>query len=78
MAGCGRCLGRDLVRAGAESLDQTTLATIGLVVVVLLLVYRAPLLALVPLVTIGVSVWVALQLLALVTLIPGVRLVNVR
>jgi RND superfamily putative drug exporter len=70
-------VGRDLVRASAESLDQTTIATVALVVVVLLLVYRSPLLAMVPLVTIGVSVWVALKLLALVSLIPGVHLVNV-
>jgi RND superfamily putative drug exporter len=70
-------IGRDLVRASAESLDHTTIATVALVVAVLLLVYRSPLLALVPLVTIGVSVWVALELLALVTLIPGVHLVNV-
>jgi RND superfamily putative drug exporter len=70
-------VGRDLVRAGAESLDQTTIATVALVVVVLLLVYRSPLLAMVPLATIGVSVWVALKLLALVALIPGVHLVNV-
>ena len=39
-----------------------------LVIVVLLCVYRAPLLALVPLVTIAVSVWVSLNLLALMTL----------
>ena len=70
-------VGRDLTRASADSLEGTTLATIVLVVVVLLLVYRAPLLALVPLVTIAVSVWVALNVLALMTLIPGVYLVNV-
>lgn len=70
-------VGRDLTRAGGDSLDGTTLATIVLVVVVLLLVYRAPLLALVPLGTIAVSVWVALKGLALLTLLPGVYLVNV-
>jgi RND superfamily putative drug exporter len=70
-------IGRDLTRASGSSLDSTTLATVGLVVVVLLLVYRAPLLALVPLLTIAVSVWVSLQALALLTLIPGVYLVNV-
>lgn len=70
-------VGRDLVQAGAESLDRTTWATVGLVIVILLAVYRAPLLALIPLVTIGVSAWVALQLLALATLIPGVHLVNI-
>src|SRR5262249_1326815 len=50
-------VGRDLTRASAESLDGTTLATVILVVVILLLVYRAPLLALVPIATIGVSTW---------------------
>ena len=48
-------IGRDLIRASADSLDQTTWATIGLVIVVLLAVYRSPILALVPLITIGVS-----------------------
>jgi RND superfamily putative drug exporter len=70
-------LGRDLTRASADGLDGTTWATVGLVIVILLLVYRAPLLALVPLATIGVSVWVALKLLALTTLLPGVHLVNI-
>src|SRR5207244_7996226 len=70
-------IGRDLIRASADTLEGTTLATVALVVVVLLLVYRAPLLALVPLVTIGVAVWVAVKTLALMTLIPGIYLVNV-
>ena len=70
-------VGRDLSRASGDSLEGTTLATVVLVIVILLLVYRAPLLALVPLVTIAVSVWVALKGLALMTLIPGVYLVNV-
>jgi RND superfamily putative drug exporter len=70
-------VGRDLLRASGDSLDQTTLATIVLVVVILLLVYRAPLMALVPLLTIAVSVWVAVHLLALATLLPGVHLVTI-
>jgi RND superfamily putative drug exporter len=70
-------LGRDLTRAGASSLERTTLATVALVVVVLVLVYRAPLLALVPLITIAVSVVVSLRILALATLLPGVHLVSV-
>src|SRR5205807_3523179 len=65
-------IGRDLTQANADGLQGTTLATIVLVIVVLLMVYRAPLLALVPLATIAVSVWVSLSLLALLTLIPGV------
>lgn len=70
-------IGRDLTQACTDSLDHTTWATILLVVVVLLAVYRAPLLALVPLVTIAISVWVSLKLLAIMTLIPGVHLVNI-
>ncbi len=70
-------IGRDLTKACVDSLDHTTWATILLVVVVLLGVYRAPLMALVPLITIAVSVWVSLKLLAIMTLIPGVHLVNI-
>jgi len=70
-------IGRDIVTAAGESLNGTTWATLALVIVVLLVVYRAPLLALVPLVTIAVSVWVAMALLALLTLLPGVHLVNI-
>ncbi len=70
-------LGRDLTRASAQSLNNTSWATVILVVVALTLVYRSPLLALIPLITIGLAVWVSLQLLALATLIPGVHIVNV-
>jgi len=70
-------LGRDLLQACGDSLEGTTLATVVLVIIILLAVYRAPLLALVPLVTIGVSVWVSLKVLALATLLPGVHLVNI-
>lgn len=70
-------IGRDLVQASAESLDDTTVATILLVVVVLLLVYRSPILAVIPLLTTGIAVWVTLKVLALLTLLPGVQLVNI-
>ncbi len=70
-------IGRDLATSGGNSLEATTLATVLLVIVILLFVYRSPLLALVPLVTIALSVWVALKLLALCTLIPGFYLVNI-
>jgi RND superfamily putative drug exporter len=70
-------LGRDLTKSYGDGLDATMLATILLVIAVLLLVYRAPLLALVPLATIAVSVWVALKVLALLTLLPGVHLVTI-
>src|SRR4029077_17270945 len=70
-------IGRDLTKATGDSLDHTTWATIILVIVVLLAVYRSPLLALVPLISIACSVWVSLNLLALMTKIPGVHLVNI-
>lgn len=70
-------IGRDMTRACGNGLESTTWATLLLVIVVLMAVYRAPLLALVPLLTIGVSVWVALSGLALMTLLPGVHLVNI-
>jgi RND superfamily putative drug exporter len=70
-------VGRDLVRASASSLDQTTVATVLLVVLVLVVVYRSPFLAIIPLLTIGVATWVSLKLLALASWIPGVQLVNI-
>ena len=70
-------VGRDLIRASAESLDNTTWATVVLIIVVLLAVYRSPILALIPLLTIGVSSWIALELLALAACIPGVHIVNI-
>jgi RND superfamily putative drug exporter len=70
-------IGRDMNKACRDSLDGTTLATIILVIVILLLVYRSPLLALVPLLTIAMSVVVSLKIMALATLIPGVHIVNI-
>jgi RND superfamily putative drug exporter len=70
-------IGRDLINTGGNSLENTSLATVILVIVILLLVYRTPVLALVPLLTIAGAVWVALKILALCTLIPGFYLVNI-
>ncbi len=64
-------VGHDTNEASNSSIDATTAATIGLVVVILLLVYRSPLLALIPLVAIALSVFVSLKLLALMTTVPG-------
>jgi RND superfamily putative drug exporter len=59
-------IGRDYLAAIQEGTDRTTLATIILVVVILLLIYRAPLAAMVPLATIGCAFLVSRGLLGFV------------
>lgn len=66
-------VGHDLNQAANSSMDATTVATIVLVLGILLLVYRSPLLALVPLLTIGISVFVAIKALPLLTYVPGLK-----
>ncbi len=56
-------IGRDYLKAIQEGTDRTTLVTIVLVVAVLLLIYRAPFAALVPLLTIGAAFLVSRGLL---------------
>jgi len=64
-------VGHDMNTAANESIHNTTITTIALVVVILLVVYRSPLLAMIPLLTIALSVVVALKGIALLTEIPG-------
>jgi putative drug exporter of the RND superfamily len=66
-------VGRDMNKAAISSVSKTTWATIGLVVVILLIVYQSPLLALLPLATIALSVEVSLLAIASLTLIPGLN-----
>src|SRR5262249_5366813 len=56
--------GRDLDRAETDSAHSIEVWTIGIVVVLLLLIYRAPLLAFIPLATVFVAVAVSLPLLS--------------
>jgi len=70
-------IGRDLNDAVYSSLDTTTWATLGLVVVILLLVYRSPVMALVPLVTVGTSVFISVKTLAVLAVTFDLPLVNI-
>jgi RND superfamily putative drug exporter len=64
-------VGHDTNVATNKSIEDTTLATIVLVVIILLVVYRSPLLAFIPLATIALSVWASLKAIALMTRIPN-------
>jgi putative drug exporter of the RND superfamily len=64
-------VGYDTNTATNESIENTTNTTITMVILILLVVYRSPLLAIVPLVTIALSVFASLRLIALLTGIPG-------
>jgi putative drug exporter of the RND superfamily len=57
-------VGRDLMRAASESSKATELWTVILVVSLLIVIYRAPVLAIIPLATVGVATEFSLALLA--------------
>ncbi|QDU08853.1 MMPL family transporter [Gimesia aquarii] len=58
-------VGRDMMRAANQSAEATELWTVLLVVLLLIIIYRAPILALIPLFTVFVSVKIALSVLAI-------------
>ncbi len=67
-------VGGDLIKASEESIKNTELWTILLVVGILMIVYRSPLMVLIPLTTIVVSVMMATSVVAALTqvgLLPG-------
>jgi RND superfamily putative drug exporter len=66
-------VGHDMNQASIDSMANTTNATIALVIVILLVVYRSPLLALIPLMTIALSVWTSVMAIAALTKLPGLK-----
>lgn len=57
-------VGRDMMRAATESSKATETWTVVLVVALLLIIYRAPILALIPLITVGIATEFSLALLS--------------
>ncbi len=64
-------LGADMLHAASQSVRKTEVATVLLVVGALWYLYRAPLLVLIPLVSIALSVWLATSLIALMAQSEG-------
>ena len=69
-------VGRDMRRAQRDSAKNTETWTVLLVLVLLVVIYRAPLLAIIPLVTVGVATHVSLKLLSLISLTGAIELFN--
>ncbi len=67
-------VGHDTNAAASQSIKNTTDTTVALVILILLMVYRSPLLAMVPLVAIAVAVFGSLRLIALLTLVPALQI----
>ena len=57
-------VGRDMIQAARDSSRDTELWTVGLVLLLLALIYRAPLMAFIPLMTVAVATEISLALLA--------------
>jgi putative drug exporter of the RND superfamily len=72
-------VGHDMNKASIVSINNTTYSTIALVIMILLFVYRSPLLALIPFLTIALSVFTSLLAIALLTKLPWLnfRVINI-
>jgi len=66
-------VGRDMIVANRESSDKTEVWTVALVVLLLVGIYRAPILAIIPLVTVFMSRQISLMIVALLTQVPGLN-----
>jgi RND superfamily putative drug exporter len=60
-------VGADMLRAAKDGIRNTEVVTVSLVLIILLLIYRAPILIAIPLVSIGVSLFAATAVLAALT-----------
>lgn len=69
-------VGRDMIREAAESSKATELWTVLLVIALLIIIYRSPVLALIPLITVAVATEFSLALLALLAQNGWVGLFN--
>ncbi len=69
-------VGRDMKKAARESASATESWTVILVVILLILIYRAPLLAFIPLVTVGVAVTISIRILSLMAEQGWIELFN--
>jgi RND superfamily putative drug exporter len=69
-------VGRDMIREAADSSKATELWTVLLVIILLIVIYRSPVLALIPLLTVGVATEFSLKLLALLAQNGWVGLFN--
>lgn len=67
-------VGRDMRQAAKQSASATESTTILLVIVLLVLIYRAPILALIPLVTVFIAVQVAITVLAFLAQVGMIEL----
>lgn len=69
-------VGRDMRRAQRDSAKNTEKWTVLLVLFLLVVIYRAPLLAIIPLITVGVATNLSLKLLSLISLTGAIELFN--
>lgn len=66
-------VGRDMNVANRESSEKTEVWTVALVVLLLVGIYRAPILAIIPLVTVFMSRQISMMMVALLTQVPGLN-----
>lgn len=63
-------IGADMLRAASSGIRKTEIITIFLVLIILIVVYRAPMLVAIPLISIGLSFFVATNVIALLAIEP--------